>query len=167
MLRYVFDQHELVADFVARTKRASGFAPHAGFSDRKLRSIGIVNGDNELIAGIVYFNYMPPPVGTIEMSVEALPRQQWLTRTTLAVMYRYPFLQCRCQMLITKASAKSEHILRMLAAMNFRFVLIPRAGGRNEDVVIALLTVEDWMASKFCRRYGHHIVTDTPTEKAA
>jgi hypothetical protein len=25
--------------------------------------------------------------------------------------------------------------------------------------VIALLTYEDWLESKFCRRYGHHIPT--------
>lgn len=161
MLRYVLDRHELVADFVARTKRASGFSPHAGFTDRKLRSIGIVD-NNELIAGIVYFNHLPEifdPVtnksegpGTIEMSIEALPRQRWLTRTTLDLMFQYPFLQCGCQMLITKTSAKSEHVLRMLAAMNFSLHLIPRSGGRNEDGVIATLTVEDWMAGKFFRK---------------
>lgn len=152
MLRYVLDQHELVADFVARSKRASGFAPYAGFSDRKLRAIGIANGDNELIAGIVFFNYLPEPVGTIEMSVEALPRQPWLTRTTLDLMFQYPFVQCRCQLLITKTLAGSEHVLRMLAAMNFALVLVPRMGGRDLDGVIATLTVEDWMAGKFYRK---------------
>jgi hypothetical protein len=151
MLRYVLDRHELVADFVAGTKRASGFSPHAGFTDRKLRSIGIVNG-NELIAGIVYFNHMPAPIDTIEMSIEALPRQRWLTRTTLDLMFQYPFLQCGCQMLITKTSAKSEHVLRMLAAMGFALILVPRSGGRNEDGVVATLTVEDWMAGKFFRK---------------
>jgi hypothetical protein len=158
MLRYVLDRHELVANFVARTKRASGFSPHAGFTDRKLRSIGIVDGDNEMIAGIVYFNHMPAPIDTIEMSIEALPGQRrWLTRTTLALMYRYPFLQCGCQMLITKTSARSEHVLRMLAAMNFSLILVPRSGGRDEDGVIATLTVEDWVAGKFCQAYGHHL----------
>lgn len=166
MLRYVLDRHELVADFVARTKRVSGVSPHAGFTDRRLRSIGVVDGDNELIAGIVYFNHMPAPINTIEMSIEALPRQRWLTRTTLAMMYRYPFLQCGCQMLITKTSAKSEHVLRMLAAMNFSLILVPRAGGRDEDGVIATLTCEDWVAGKFCQRYGHHL-PDEQVERAA
>jgi len=130
-----------------------------------LRAIGIANDDGDLIAGIVYFNYSPE-AGTIEMSVEALPKQRWLTKATLAVMFQYPFWDCGCQMLITKTSARSEHVLRMLAAMNFSLILIPRAGGRDEDGVIALLTYEDWVAGKFCRRLGHHIV-NTETERAA
>jgi hypothetical protein len=156
MLRYVYDQDQLVADFVARSKIASGFTQRAGFTDRNLRAIGIINEDNELIAGIVYFNYNPE-AGTIEMSVEAVPRHNWLTRATLAVMFQYPFIHCNCQMLITRTMARSMHVQRMLAAMGFMLIRIPRAGGRNDDGVLALLTVEDWLANKFCQRFSHHI----------
>lgn len=155
-LRYIFGQDELVADFVARAKMASGFSRHAGFTDPHLKAIGIINDDNELIAGIVYFNYNPD-AGTIEMSIEALPKQNWLTRSTLAIMFQYPFLHCRCQMLMTKTAAYSEHVLRMLAAMNFKLILVPRSGGRNEDGVLGLLTYEDWVNGKFCRRFRHHV----------
>lgn len=157
-LRYIFGQDEMVADFVARAKVASGFSRRAGFTDRNLRAIGIANADNELIAGIVYFNYNPE-AGTIEMSVEALPKQNWLTRETLAVMFQYPFIHCGCQMLMTRTSARSEHVLRMLAAMNFSLILIPRSGGRTEDGVLGLLTYEDWINGKFCKRFNHHIPT--------
>ena len=156
MLRYVYDQDLLVADFVARAKIASGHTKRAGFPDKNLRAIGIIDERNELIAGIVYFNYNPE-AGTIEMSVEALPKQRWLTPTTLGVMFQYPFVHCGCQMLITKTMARSTHVLRMLAAMNFALIRIPRAGGRNEDGVLALLTVEDWMASRFTKRFNHHV----------
>ena len=156
MLRYVYDQDLLVADFVARSKIASGHTKRAGFPDKNLRAIGIIDERNELIAGIVYFNYNPE-AGTIEMSVEALPKQRWLTPTTLAVMFQYPFIHCGCQMLITKTMARSTHVLRMLAAMNFALILHPRAGGRYEDGVVAQLTYEDWLDSKFCKRFGHHI----------
>ena len=156
MLRFVYDQDLLVADFVARAKIASGHTKRAGFPDRNLRAIGIIDERNELIAGIVYFNYNPE-AGTIEMSVEALPKQRWLTPTTLAVMFQYPFVHCGCQMLITKTMARSTHVLRMLAAMNFSLILHPRAGGRHEDGVVAQLTYEDWLDSKFCKRFGHHI----------
>ena len=155
-LRYVYDQDLLVADFVARAKIASGATKRAGFPDKNLRAIGIIDERNELIAGIVYFNYNPE-AATIEMSVEALPKQNWLTRTTLGVMFQYPFVHCGCQMLITKTMARSEHVLRMLAAMNFSLIRIPRAGGRNEDGVLALLTVEDWLASRFTKRFNHRV----------
>ena len=156
-LRYVYDQDQLVADFVARAKVASGFTKRAGFP-KNLRAVGIIDERNELIAGIVYFNYNPE-AGTIEMSVEALPKHNWLTRTTLAVMFQYPFIHCNCQMLITKTMARSEHVLRMLAAMGFSLIRVPRSGGRNEDGVLALLTVEDWLANKFCQRFNHHVTT--------
>ncbi len=156
MLRYVYDQDLLVADFVARSKIASGYTKRAGFPDKNLRAIGIIDERNELIAGIVYFNYNPE-AGTIEMSVEALPKQRWLTPTTLGVMFQYPFVHCGCQMLITKTMARSTHVLRMLAAMNFSLIRIPRAGGRNEDGVLALLTQEDWLASRFTKRFNHHV----------
>lgn len=155
-LRYIFGQDELVADFVARAKVASGFSRRAGFTDQNLKAIGIVDDDNELIAGIVYFHYNPE-AGTIEMSVEALPKRHWLTRSTLAVMFQYPFLHCGCQMLMTRTSARSEHVLRMLAAMNFQLIRIPRAGGRTEDGVLGLLNYEDWINGKFCQRFRHHV----------
>jgi hypothetical protein len=158
MLRYVYDQDQLVADFVARSKIASGATKRAGFPDRNLRAIGIIDDNNELIAGIVYYNYNPE-AGTIEMSVEALPKQKqrWMTPTTLAVMFQYPFIHCGCQMLVTKTAARSVHVLRMLAAMNFTLILHPRACGRHEDGVVAQLTYEDWLESKFCKRFKHHI----------
>jgi RimJ/RimL family protein N-acetyltransferase len=166
-LKYAFGQDRLVADFVARSKLASGFSEWgSGFADKNLKAIGIANDDDELIAGIVYFNYHPE-AETIEMSVEALPKQRWLTPTTLAIMFQYPFLQCGCQALFTKTSARNRHVLRMLAAMNFRLILVPRAGGRNEDGVVALLTIEDWMAGKFCKRYGHHVIEAKTEQRAA
>ena len=167
-LRYIYGQDELVADFVARSKIASGFAKYAGYP-KNARAIGIANSDNELIAGLVYFNFNPE-AETIEFSVEALPRkmlkERWLTPTTLAVMFQYPFLHCGCQMLITRTSARAVHVHRMLEAMNFELTVIARAGGRNEDGVIATLTDDAWLNSKFCKRYGHDFIGDR-VEKAA
>jgi hypothetical protein len=164
-LRYVFGRDQLVADFVTRSKIASGFSALAGFSDKNLRAIGIVDGDNELIAGIVYYNYNPA-AGTIEMSIEALPKQRWLTPATLAVMFQYPFIHCGCQMLTTKTSVRSTHVLRMLGAMNFDLIKVRRASGRNEDGVLCTLTDDAWMNSKFCRRFGHHLIGRKQEEAA-
>ena len=155
-LTYIIGQDALVTDFIVRSKIASGATKRASYP-ANARAIGIANADGELIAGLVYFNYNPE-AETIEMSAEALPGHRWLTPSTLAVMFQYPFLGCRCQMLITKTEARNRHVLRMLGAMNFTLILHPRAGGRYEDGVVAQLTVEDWMESKFCKRYGHHIV---------
>ena len=154
-LTYIWGQDQAVAGFVARSKLASGFSQRAEFTDSNLKAVGIADANGQLIAGIVYFNYNPE-AGTIEMSAEALPRQSWLTLPTLAVMFWYPFVHCGCQMLMTRTSARSLHVQRMLGAMNFSLIRIPRAGGRDEDGILGLLTYEDWLASKFCKRLRRH-----------
>src|SRR3954470_13693510 len=92
MLRYVYGYDKLVADTVAQ------MVPHCrerGFG--KCRAIGVLDEGGRLIAGMVYHNWCPE-AGTIDISAAAItPR--WLTRRTLAVLYGYPFLRLRCQMI--------------------------------------------------------------------
>lgn len=165
MLRYVLDQHDLVADFVAL------MIPQC--QDRglgKCTAIGVVDARDELIAGIAYHNHTPeeePGEGAvIEMSVAALPGCRWLTPTTLKLMYQYPFLQLRCQMVIMRTPASNTHILRALAALNYMLIPVPRLYGRHADGVLCELTDDDWAANKICRRYGHHL-PDMKIEEAA
>jgi RimJ/RimL family protein N-acetyltransferase len=160
-LRYVLDQHELVADFVAQ------MIPHVrGHGFGKCCAIGVVNGDDELIAGIVYHNYVPE-AGLIEMSAAALPGHLWATRTTLKLMHQFPFLQCGCQMLLAKVLADNTRMLRQFAALNYSFIKLPRIFGRNRDGVLCCLTYEDWLDSFLCKRYKHHIVDSEQIERAA
>jgi RimJ/RimL family protein N-acetyltransferase len=143
--RYVFDQHSLVADFVAR------MIPHVRHGFGNCTAIGVVNDDDELIAGVVYHHHSPED-GTIAMSGAALSGFQWLTRGMLRVMYEYPFLQLRCQMVIMNVPASNRRLLRQLAAGGYRFVTLPRLFGREEDGVYCCLTEEDWRASRIIRR---------------
>jgi hypothetical protein len=164
-LKYIMGQDELVCDFVLASKRAAGVIEPGDVYPKNARAIGITTMDDELIAGIVYYNYKPV-AETIEMSVEALRGYRWLTPSTLSIMFRYPFIGCGCQMLISHTTTPYEHVMRMFAALNFSLIVIPRGGGRNKDAVIATLTVEDWIASKTCQRYKHHIVDDATAEAA-
>lgn len=150
MLRYVFDRHELVADFVAQ------MIPHLRGQHgigKGCKAIGVVDDDNELIAGLIYHHW-DPVAGTIEMTAAALPSCGWLTRSTLAVMYRYPFEQCNCQMVIKRVQVSNGSLLRQLAALGFRRVDVPRLFGRGRDGVICTLTYEDWRANKVLQRAG-------------
>jgi len=144
-LRYLYGQDELVADFVAR------MIPHVrsrGFG--RCSTIGIVDEDNELMAGLVW-SVPLPAAGLMELSVAALPGRQWLTRQTLS-LYRYPFEQCGCQMVIMTLPATETRHLRILAALGHMLVKVPRLFGRERDGVIALLTEEDWRANPICQR---------------
>lgn len=163
-LRYVLDQHELVADFVAQMIpecRERGFGA--------CRAIGVLDAHDELIAGIIYHGYQPADdegPGVMEMSAAALPGYRWLTPTTLKVMYQFPFLQCGCQMVVMRTRADNEHILRQLAAFNYMLIPVPRLYGRHADGVVCLLTDDDWAANKICQKYRHH-VADAQFEEAA
>ena len=143
-MRYVLDQAGTVTRFVAR------MIPHTSMG-ANTSAIGVLDNDNELIAGLVY-NYALPSTGVMEISIAALPGHLWMTRETIRIMYEYPFLQCGCQMLITFVRASDRRTLRQLAAMNYALIRFPRLYGRDEDGVIARLTKEDWEAGKFCRR---------------
>jgi hypothetical protein len=143
-LKYVYGQDHLIADFVAR------MTPHVSVRPNS-KAIGVLNNDNELIAGLVY-NYALPGAGVMEITIAALPGHLWLTRETVRIMFEYPFLQCGCQMLITFIRASDRRALRQVAAINCALILFPRLYGRDDDGVIARLTKEDWEASKFCYR---------------
>ena len=142
MLDYVYGQDEAVAQFVAQ------FIPECrerGFG--KCRAIGIVN-ENGLLGGLVYKNWQPE-LGTIEISGAALPGTNWFSRRTIQVMHEYPFRGCNCQMVIMTTMADNMIVLRILAAIGYTFYAIARLGGRDKDVVVCTLTVEQWEESKY------------------
>jgi|SRR5262252_5859910 len=144
MVRYLFGQHEAVAKFVADR------IPHNhGWGFGPVKTIGVLDEDGRLIAGIVYGNWNPE-AGVIEIAAAATsPR--WLTRRTIELMYGYPFAQLGCQMVVQRTPAGNERLLRQLAVAGYNFVLVPRLFGRDRDCVICTLTCEVWRASKFIR----------------
>ena len=146
MLHYVYGQDEIIADFVTR------MIPHAnGRGFGKCKTIGVVNDDGHLIAGIVYHDYNPE-AGVIMLAAAAIPKSRWLTRETIRRMYEYPFEQIGMQMIMQPTPADNEPLLRQLAALGFMFVSVPRMYGRERDGVLALLTREAWLTMKFIRR---------------
>lgn len=152
MLDYVYGHDETVARFV------SGLIPRfqGRQFDASAKAIGIVDGEGKLIAGVVYHNY-DPPSQTIEISGAALPGRFWISRETLKRSYQYPFHTCGCQMVVQRNDAEDTRLLRQLADLNYMFIRVPRALGRDRDGVLCLLTYEDWAANRFCRKYHHHI----------
>jgi hypothetical protein len=145
-LKFVFGQDELVASFVA------AMIPHMrGRGFGKCRAIGVVDADNELIAGWVY-HHLAPEAGIVEISCAALPGRLWVTPETLRVMYDYPFMECGCQMIIHKVLRTNQRLLRQFAALNCDLRTFPRLFGRHEDGVICSLTDDAWRAGKIFQR---------------
>jgi hypothetical protein len=158
-LEYVYGYDGVVGAFVAR------LIPHCqrGFGFN-IKTIGVVDG-HELIAGIVYHNW-EPEAGIIEISAAALPGEPWLSRETLRRMFGYPFLECKCQMVVQRIPADDERQQSMMARFGYMLIKVPRMYGRDRDGVLALLTVEDWAENKFNRRLRHHVWTEPAREAA-
>jgi RimJ/RimL family protein N-acetyltransferase len=143
MLDYVYGQDEVIAAFVASRIpecRERGFG--------KCKAIGIVNDKGQLLGGLVYRNWHPE-FGTIEISGAAVPGTNWFSRRTIQVMHDYPFYQCDCQMVIMTTLADNMIVQRILAAIGYTFHYIARLGGRDQDGVVATLTIEAWQASRY------------------
>ena len=168
MLHYIYGQNEIVSDFVSK------LIPHCrGLKFGNCQTIGVIDEEGRLIAGLVYHNY-DPWARTIEISGAAFGDKQWLTRETIRRMYQYPFLGAGVQMIVQRTPADDELLLRQLAAYDYAFVKVPRMFGHDRDGVLCLLTYEAWCGNRFNKRFRHHIleptvdeVSDLETEEAA
>ena len=105
--------------------------------------------DSTLIGAAIYHNWNPQ-FGVIEISGAATD-SRWLTRSVLREMYRYPFEQLGCQMVVQRTPATNERLLGILARLDFDFIEIPRLRGRNEAETVCTLTDDAYKAGKFFR----------------
>lgn len=156
-LQYLYGYDEIVCKFVASLiprGRLRTFNADA-------RTIGILDADGKLIAGLVYHNY-DADAETIEISGACIPGVQWLTRGTIARFYGYPFLQLGCQMIYQRTPASDERLLGQLAAYDYSFIKIPRMFGRHIDGVLCMLTYEAWANNRFNKRFKHHLAGPPP-----
>lgn len=143
-MRFVYGRDDEVREFVAKQ---SGLARPPWQASK---TIGLISGSNQLIAGLVYHHWNPE-AGTIVLS-GAATSARWLNRTVLQRVFDYPFSECGCQMLIAQPRADDLRLLRQLAVVGFSFIKVPRLYGRDHDGVIAMLTDDDWMVSPFNRK---------------
>ena len=143
-LRYVYGQDRNVARFVAQ------LIPHVdprGFPVGA-DAIGIVDGNNEPVAGVVFFNWNPR-AGTIEIAAAARSGRRWFSRETIRRALGHAFEQRGCQMVMFRVLANNYDLLRQLAAFGCTLVTVPRLYGRADDGVICSYTAEQWAASRY------------------
>ena len=159
MLGYVYGHDQVVAQFAAT------LIPHCRRGFGACKAIGVVE-DGILIAGFVYHNW-DPEAEIIEISGAALPGRRWCTPMTLAHIYRYPFLQLNCQMIVQRVPADNIGLLSQLNRLNYAFIRFPRLFGSDRDGVLGLLTIEAWAANRICQRYRHHVLDNPKCMEAA
>lgn len=113
------------------------------------RSLGVLNGRGDIVAGIVFHNWSPE-AGVIEVSCGATDRR-WATRHVLRTGFGYAFDLIGCQMVVGRTHEKSAAVRRLWAAFGADEYIIPRMRGRAASEAVTCLTQEAWAASKFMR----------------
>jgi RimJ/RimL family protein N-acetyltransferase len=146
-LRYIYGQDRNVAHFVAQLIPhidPAGFPVIAG-------AIGIVDGNNHPLAGIVYYNWNTR-AGTVDIAAAARPSaRHWVSRETLFRALDHAFTALGCQMVVMRVVANNDSLLRQMKAFGCKLTLLERMYGRADDGIICTYTVEQWTASKFNR----------------
>lgn len=109
-------------------------------------TMGVLSGDQ--LSAVVLWNNYQPEAGVIEFHGAAISKR-WLNRRSLEAMFRYPFAEVGCQMVVTRNSDRNTSLHRMLASYGFDRFHIPRLRGRDEGEVLWTLTDDQWRSSKF------------------
>lgn len=143
-MRLVIGKDKTVAKWVSSKippMRASpdAFGPCAG--------IGVVDKNNNEIAGIVFHDYQPPPLNTIQMSFAATsPR--WATKNMVATLLFYAFQQDKgpkVQKLWSAIQHTNLRALRVAAGLGFkREAVLKHHFGRGNHAVIFRMFSEDY-----------------------
>lgn len=126
-------------------------AEHIGLPrpfERPYTTMGVV--DCNSLAAVILWNNYQPEAGVIEFHGAATDKR-WLNRQTLGAMFRYPFAEVGCQMIVSRNAESNTSLHRMLTSYGFDRFYIPRLRGRNEGEMIWTLTDDQWRASKFYR----------------
>lgn len=133
MIEPLLGDNERVAAFLAPMIWPRGW--------ERFTAIGFMAG-GELIAGVVYHNWVPE-AGVIEMSAGAAsPR--WLTRKSLGLIFQYPFNQLGCQLVVLRVAERNERMRSIARRFGFTEYVIPRLRGPDEAECVYTLTKERW-----------------------
>lgn len=120
---------------------STGFGP--------CQAIGFLDGKGRLVAGIVYHNWQPENK-VIEMSAASIHRK-WLTRDRLKEIYGYPFDGLGCRLVMARHGENNHRARRIWRSLGAKEYAIPELRSPTEAEIIAVLTAEQWRASKLSR----------------
>lgn len=131
----------------------------------KYNAIGVFDG-TALVAGTIYHNWNPA-YETICMSIASCtPR--WATRRIIEGLLRYPFLELGVQRITVTAKATNFASLRLIEGVGFtREARLERAAGRNDDIVVLRLFIEEFLAGKFYREDDKNGIFQTGLARAS
>jgi RimJ/RimL family protein N-acetyltransferase len=144
-MRLLIGQDRLVAQWVAA--RIPKMAEHGLADFGPSTAIGVLNGDGDLIGGVVYHNWQPA-FRTIELSF-ASTTPRWLTKTLITALLAYPFKQLDCARVSALTPRKAASARAFLDQFGFvREGVHWRAFG-DDDAISSCLKRKDWERHRY------------------
>lgn len=137
MNKLVFGHDSEVAEWVARN-----IPSLAGQKFEKFSAIGVVDANDEALAGVVYHDYRPK-FRTLEISMAAVsPR--WASRGIIRALLSYPFLQIGVNKVWTASEHTNARAIKFLKGigMTQEGVMRHQFGPKNHAVIHGLTRVE-------------------------
>jgi len=140
-VRIITEPKDLIGRYVAmKIGRPAAWGPFAAF--------GLVNGDDELVAGAVFNGYIKPSI-TLSIAAERL------TPAFMATIMGYAFRQCDCAR-ITGAVEKKNRASRAFALhLGAKLEGCMRKASERGDVMIYGLLREDagkWLGERYLNK---------------
>lgn len=106
-----------------------------------------VADEKQLVAGVVFHGWMPESA-TMEISCASLHRK-WMSRDIIRAAISMPFDIMKCQAVYAHHSEDNREARHFWKALGAKEYVIPRLRGRDTAEVLAVLSDEDWAASRF------------------
>lgn len=96
---------------------------------------------HEVIAGIIYHNFIPE-FKNIEMSMVATsPR--WATKNVIKQLLSYPFNQLNCQRITTCIASRNQRAIKLNQGLGFKHEGTLRKGCGDDDMFVLGMLKED------------------------
>lgn len=131
---------EAVANWICDRIRDMPHIPR----DVEYEAIGFLDANGQIKGGVIYTNCSTLPDGTRDIHMTAAGEVGWFTKSSLRVIFGYPFQQLNCSR-VTALSAKSNRRVRnVLERLGFKHEGTVRwAFGKDRDgILMGLLRPE-------------------------
>jgi RimJ/RimL family protein N-acetyltransferase len=127
---------ERLSDWVMR--RLPLYDPNESFGP--CAALGVWNG-SEIMAAMVVYGYSRRK-GQCHIAMAA-DNPKWATKSVIAALLKYPFLQLGCRRVTTYTASKNERALRFNRGIGFKQEGVMRWGYGDDDCVIMGLLREE------------------------
>lgn len=111
------------------------------------QAIGVVDKDDNLIAGVVFSNHQPH-FRNIEVGFAA-DRANWLTPNLARAILSYPFDQLGCERITTLTPKRNRAARQFLQKFGFVLEGNVRKGFGDDDMIISGLLKSEWDGHRY------------------